>query len=807
MSNLPDYLVFKNNATANEKQMVVCGNVRFSIITDRLIRIEQGEFCDSATLSVINRNLGEYDFEITDQNGVLTITTESLAVSYKKNEKISKDSLSVRLNIKPFSVWHFGDSAFKNLGGTISTLDQINGECPIDDGVCAIDGFSVVDDTKTPIISGDGWFSNRNTDLDIYFFGYGRDYTSCVKDYYRLTGIPEMLPSYALGNWWSRYYKYTADNYINLMDEFKKRDYPFSVAIVDMDWHLTDGDGRSYKDGWTGYTWNKELFPDYKEFLNKIKERNLKTALNLHPADGVRAYEEMYPQMAKALGVDEKTKKDIPFNCLSKEFWKAYFEVLHFPYEKDGVDFWWIDWQQGTNYWWIHEKEDSPKDPLEVLNPLWLLNHFHYLASKKDGKRGLIFSRFSGFGSQRYPIGFSGDTVITWDSLNFQPYFTVTASNVGYGWWSHDIGGHMQGYRDDELNTRWIQFGVFSPIFRLHSSSNIFLGREPWNYNKRAELVIKDFMTLRHKLFPYLYTMNYRNFNELLPLMRPMYHEYPEEKDAYSVKNEYWFGSELVVVPITSPADKVSDLAKAEVWLPKGKWIDWFSGYIYNGGKKTEVYRSLEQMPIFIKAGGIIPMQKHVESGNKLGNSSDMEIVIAGGNNGEFILYEDDGETNDYKNGVFCKTPLTLNWSDNEAQFKISQSFGDLKLIPDIRNYTLYFRGFKKGCIFQSDKNTEVNYDEKTNTYQVKLNDVSAVSGATIKLKNADGLLHDNSDWKEKVIEILTKAQCTTERKDKIFAKFENIYKEDGHFAKEIPFSDVADNNLAKAVFEIYKQI
>ena len=122
----------------------------------------------------------------------------------------------------------------------------------------------------------------------------------------------------------------------------------------------------------------------------------------------------------------------------------------------------------------------------------------------------MILSRYAGPGSHRYPIGFSGDSIISWKTLDFQPYFTATAANIGYGWWSHDIGGHAAGHRDVELQTRWIQFGVFSPIFRLHSTSNMFNGKEPWRYPEPAKSIMADFMRLRHQLLPYLYTMNWR---------------------------------------------------------------------------------------------------------------------------------------------------------------------------------------------------------------------------------------------------------------------------------------------------------
>ena len=148
-------------------------------------------------------------------------------------------------------------------------------------------------------------------------------------------------------------------------------------------------------------------------------------------------------------------------------------------------------------------------------------------------------------------MGFSGDSVITWESLDFQPYFTATASNIGYGWWSHDIGGHMQGIKNDELAVRWLQFGVFSPIMRLHSTCNEFNGKEPWRYNSIAENIMKKYLRLRHKLIPYLNNMNLRANQESMPLLQPMYYHNPLQEEAYHVPNEYYFGSELIVCPIT----------------------------------------------------------------------------------------------------------------------------------------------------------------------------------------------------------------------------------------------------------------
>ena len=216
-------------------------------------------------------------------------------------------------------------------------------------------------------------------------------------------------------------------------------------------------------------------------FLDWLHEQGLKTALNLHPADGVGPHEAMYEAMAKRLG-KQPMAQAIPFDIASPDFARAYFELLHHPQEADGVDFWWIDWQQGE------------VSGLPGLDPLWWLNHLHFHDLGRERQETAVHLFTLGWlGNHRYPIGFSGDTHVDWDTLNFQPYFTATAANVGYSWWSHDIGGHMFGVEDAELYARWVQFGVFSPIFRLHSTNNPFHDRRPWGY---------DAETLRHAATP-----------------------------------------------------------------------------------------------------------------------------------------------------------------------------------------------------------------------------------------------------------------------------------------------------------------
>ena len=171
----------------------------------------------------------------------------------------------------------------------------------------------------------------------------------------------------------------------------------------------------------------------------------------------------------------------------------------------------------------------------------------------------------------------------------------------------------MRGEQDDELYLRWLQYGVFSPINRLHSSNSDFMGKEPWKRCWAVETVAERFLRLRHKLIPYLYSANYQTHAQGIPLCMPMYYRYDCE-DAYQAKEQYIFGSQLLVCPITEPMDRQLNLASADVWLPEGRWTDIFSGRIYRGGRWVRMYRDLDTIPVLAPAGAIVPMYRNADT-------------------------------------------------------------------------------------------------------------------------------------------------------------------------------------------------
>jgi alpha-glucosidase (family GH31 glycosyl hydrolase) len=757
-----------------DKDAVILGpNVRFSILTDHIIRMEyspDGDFEDRPSQVFWYRKQDVPEFKAIVKQDMIEIITSKLHLRYEVQDRgFYRRTLSIEIKGTPIT-WRYGDVDKRNLKGTGRTLDRASGEIPLENGLISRSGWALIDDSESLVFNESGWLEDRESSddtKDLYFFGYGTEYQECLYDYFKLAGPVPMLPRWALGNWWSRYWEYTQQELLALMSEFKTHQIPLSVCIVDMDWHVTDTGNASR--GWTGYTWNKELFPAPEKFLYKLQELGLKSALNLHPAAGVYPHEEMYPQMAKHMGIDPETEQPVEFDIADPKFTEAYFDLLHHPYEGMGVDFWWLDWQQGT------------KSAIKNLDPLWWLNHLHFYDLGRDGeKRPFIFSRWGGLGNHRYPIGFSGDTYANWESLAFQPYFTSTAANVGYGWWSHDIGGHMGGIESPELFTRWVQFGVFSPIFRLHSTKNPFHERLPWGYDANTLLVTRDALQLRHGLIPYLYTMSWINAYEGVALVRPMYHDYPEHDEAYFCPGQYAFGSELIAAPFTSKADEDTRLSRQVVWLPEGQWFNFFDGEYFEGGGWQAIYGGMDDIPVFAKAGAIVPLGPMVDWGG-VDNPSELTIHIFAGADNTFWFYEDDGETTAYLDGRYCITELNQKWSQDSMEFTILPPIGDLKLLPERRNYQLQCHGIKEpdgARILLGGKESKVSYEYDTDSETLILPSFELPFESRFQLTLVDqsgNLLSKRNRTRDKVIKILKASKMDTWVKQEIYDHLDEI--------------------------------
>ncbi len=716
---------------AQAAAIIQSGNVRFTVLKDRLIRLEYDidkVFEDRPSQIFWYRLQAVPEFKTWEENGWLHIETAYLYLSYKLNGEFFWRDLNIVLKESGHE-WHFGDADFSNLKGTARTLDRANGPIPLDNGLVSRSGWSLVDDSTSLVFSEDGWLQPRVSGpfkKDYYFFGYGKDYLQAIQDYQTLSGKPGLLPRWALGNWWSRFWNYSQEELTQLIRDFEAHRIPLSVCIVDMDWHITKTGNAS--SGWTGYTWNKALFPDPYGFVRFLHDQKLRIALNLHPAEGVHNHEAAYPQMAEAVGIDPETKKPVAFDIASPSFTKAYFELLHHPMEAQGIDFWWIDWQQGT------------KTKTAGLDPLFWLNHLHYFDLGRNAtKRPFVFSRWPGLGGHRYPIGFSGDSIVSWETLAFQPYFTATASNVAFGWWSHDIGGHCEGIENDELYLRWVQFGVFSPIFRLHSTNNRYCERLPWKHGLDVEEAARQAMQLRHRLIPLLYNASWVNADSGEPPILPLYYRWPDAPAAYTSPQSYLFCQQIFVAPFNRPIDPSTGLSRQVVWLPRGDWFNFFTGEYLQGGSWTVVYGRLQDIPAFIAPGSLIPLNNDGIS-NGVDLPASLTVRTVPGKVSTFSLYEDDGISQGYQNGEFALTEIQQELSGDTWQFNISPRQGNFNGALDSRTWMVEVIGIsepeKLTCRIGGENiYPSWDYYESQHVLRVDFGDVPAGSNVELTLQ------------------------------------------------------------------------
>jgi len=764
------------NPVADSKAEVVVGHARFTILTPQLIRMEwaaDGKFENRASFVFINRRLPVPRFTQTagghgPQNEVThTIRTSALTLTYTPtgDGRFTPENLSIQLTVdgRPV-IWRPGMDDPENLLGTTRTLDGARGSKtrePIESGLVSRSGWALVDDTTRPLFDSadfrflDGekspwpWVIERppGERQDWYFFGYGHDYRQALGDFVRVAGRIPLPPRFAFGVWWSRYWAYSDQELDQLVHGFHENSTPLDVLVIDMDWHINEDqlkamgetDQSGHRLGWSGYTWNKLLFPDPSAFLKNLHGEGLKVTLNLHPASGIEPWEKSYPAMARAMGIDPATKKYIPFDPTNKLWATNYFDLVLHPLEKQGIDFWWLDWQQ------------EPDTRLPGVNNTWWLNYLHFTDQQREGKRPLLFHRWGGLGNHRYEIGFSGDTISVWPSLAFQPWFTATATNVGYAYWSHDIGGHMPGAVDPELFTRWVQFGAFSPILRTHTTKNPDSERRIWAYPEPYSSILRSAYQLRYALEPYVYTEARRTYDTGVAFVHPLYYDWPEAGDAYTSKDEYMFGDQMLAAPVTEPAHGPGGLATEKIWLPRGEWIEWPTGKHFTGPASVERSFSIDQIPVYLRAGAIVPMQPPMlYTGQK---SVDPLIVniwpLASGTTSSYSLYEDNGVSVLYQRGVFTRTPIHATQAGDMLRVEIGPVEGSFPGMLKTRSYEIRLPAdwppasvtVNGKPVSQAGPGTEGwSYAGNTLTTVIPVPHFSVASKVTIEVRRADGL-------------------------------------------------------------------
>src|SRR5258708_6526120 len=459
-----------------------------------------------------------------------------------------------------------------------------------------------------------------------------------------------LLDESHFGVWYSDFFPYTPSDYDNtLIPAFRANNVPLDGLSVDTDWKSPNQ--------WDGWEWNPALFSDPQAFLKFAKSQGIDVTLNVHASIA-----DNDPQLAATQALAGGALTDN--TCFSGpcQTWdwsqvaqaESYF-ALHQPYESQGVDFWWLDWCC-----------DASTVSMPGLTPDAWINHLYAMDLASKGQRGFVLSR-TGSSFQNpdevYPAGpwsghtstlaFTGDTWGTWNNLAFQAQLSADEASIDEPYVSNDIGSFLgpppgNPQDDADLYARWVQLGTFQPVLRLHSSAG---NRLPWDYPQPANSVAASFLRLREALVPYTYTLADQATATGLPITRPLYLDYPDQADAYTNPGEYLYGPDMLVAPVTTPGNVTTE----RVWFPPGTWTDWFTGATFHGPSAQTLTVPLDRMPVFVKAGGIIPEQAPMDHvGARPG--APVTLRVYPGGSSTFPVYQDAGSGPRYQQGQYRRT-------------------------------------------------------------------------------------------------------------------------------------------------------
>jgi Glycosyl hydrolases family 31/Domain of unknown function (DUF5110) len=734
------------------------GRVRFEILTPSLIRMEYAQdrrFENAPTLTATRSRLPVPRFSTETRGGWLVIRTRRVILRYRLGSG-PFGAANLRLTLKRggrrVTVAPAAGSTAGNLGGWTRALDNQAGPVPLHPGVLSKVGWYVINDTDTVLLPGGSSFRVRSPHVgpyeDWYLLGYGLDYAEGLRDLRALAGPAPLLPRKAFGVWFSRYYPYSPSDYHGLLARFRAHRVPLDTLSIDTDWkhennragaavaaRVAGAPGRPYS--WNGWEWDRTLFPDPKQFISWAHAHGLSLTLNIHPT--IDTNDPRYPAATAQAGPLTPDNGQcrileadphghcMTFDWNSSRQLNAYF-TLHAPFERQGIDFFWLDWCC-----------DGPQSSVPGLAEDTWINSRYYAEQRTRGSRWPAFSRIGGafaesgadgpdndraqgdrgdgaLADHRYTIQFTGDTCATWSMLAFEARLSAEEGNIGLPYVSHDIGSYNGvpgnlpcGDSDyqvtpaaiasrqlpDDLYARWVQFGTFQPLDRLHSNHG---NRLPWEYGRAADASATKFLELREALNPYIYTLARRAYDTGLPITGALYLQWPRIAGAYQHPSQYTFGRDMVVAPVASSGDPAS----VNVWIPPGSWIDFFTGRRFKGPRLRRLLVPLARMPVLVRAGAIVPTQPYGPS-TAPGSPKALTITAFPGVSGSFRLYDDQGLGFGYRRGLFAWTAISQVRHGRRTKLTIGALRGSFPGAPRARSWTARLLGVTRPHVVRVD--------------------------------------------------------------------------------------------------------
>jgi len=665
MYDLGEQFKFDLNRSKANKECIFVGNkYRITVLTERLVRLEYNEngmFEDYPTELIWYRNLPKPEFTVSETDNTLKIITKYFELFYKKEKKFNGGKINPTSNLRinllnTNKTWYYNHPEARNYGTSSYRVEDKK----FVKGLYSLDGFATIDDSKTSLILENGNFKKRdNSGVDLYVFLYNKDFYYCLSDYFSLTGHPPLIPRFALGNWWCKSDFYNEFDIVNIVNQFKKNNIPISVFMLDK-WNTTG----SYE--------FSEYYKDPSNIIKFLNSKKIKLGLVVDDPLEFKSSTKNYDKVKPYLSTDKNG--NIPFNLFDARTIDAYLKLIVHPLNEIGIDLYFIN-----NF----NKNNEERN--------FILKHYlYYDRYQNQNKRPLICSYNSLTAPHRYPVLYTGKSLVDWKTLKQLSKFNILASHMGISFLSHDLGGTIDGIEDSELFIRFVQLGVFSPILRLGSDAGKYYKREPWKWDLSTSIIVNKFLNMRYQLIPYIYTECYKYHKYGKPLIEPLYHRYPMLYDEELYSNEYFFGSNILVSPILNKKDSVMNRVIHKMYIPEGVWYGISTGKKYNGGKRYVSFYKDDQYPLFVKAGSIIPIS--LNEFNDVGIPKKLEIDIFPGDNNTYSIYEDDGETNNYQDGDYLITNIEYVYQKDNYKVTILPVSGKVGIVPNTRDYKILFR-------------------------------------------------------------------------------------------------------------------
>lgn len=543
-------------------------------------------------------------------------------------------------------------------------------------------------------------FNSPNAKSLDYVVFAGNDTDEIIANYRSLTGNVPMLPKWAFGFWQCRERYTSGEHLVSTLKEFRKRSLPVDVIV--QDWQYWG------KYGWGVPKFDETHYPEPEKFIKEIHD------LNAHFSVSVWENLNKESEIAKEYVSKNLFIKDSPWiDIYNPEAQKTHWSALNKNLFALGVDSWWMDATEPEN------------DALRGKQTYFGLGDFYRLTyplfvskavyegqrNTNPDKRVAILTRSAFFGQQRYAtINWSGDIGWDWDAYKRQIVAGLNYNLTGMPYWTTDIGGFFrpgQGqYTDEnyhEILTRWFQWGVFNPIFRIHGYQT---ETEPWKYGEKVENNMRSMMNLRYQLLPYIYSEAWQISKSCSTLMRPLIMDFNADTAAVSQAYEYMFGKSLLIAPVTAP-----DVTDWKVYLPKqNAWYDFWTGKRFEGGQTILTPAPLDKIPVFVKEGSIVPMGNVIQ--NTQTKQDELEIRVYTGKDASFALYNDEGDNYNYEKGKYIEIPII--WNEKNQSLTLGNQIGNYK--NQIAKYTMnivWISGKQNGTVTKTiqytGKKTVVN--------------------------------------------------------------------------------------------------